>query len=432
MRAGGDAMTVPNELRVVLERLPPEAQSMVRLEYKRRKKSKTFAYFAWFFLGWHYLYLRRVGLQIAFWLTLGGAGIWWFVDLFRVWGLVDRLNEDAARDLMVQYKSIYGEGNSSPTPSMINVYSAGVPFPAHQTVVVGSDPAAVPQVTGPDLSPPASVEPTELRATDNHSEFQGIPADVGVSAVLFQAPNPTPDFMASLREFGFAKAALCFSGIVLFGVVAGTIALRVYDAVRARSEVAIVSTIQLNCRAEPNARGAILNRYSQGARLSILETGDGWTKVSSEGGSPCWVKSAFITKSEDPAEAAVPSVPISQTEPEEPLDCSTDTSQLCLSQNAARDYQESTRRIDALWSEMKVWGLVTPDLLSKERAWIRKRDRTCSAEGQAYSGSSMQGMVISQCLSRETEARFENLLSIYANSACDQSNSDSPKCRGEF
>jgi hypothetical protein len=65
-----------------------------------------FAYLAWLLFGWHYLYLRRVGLQLAFWVTLGGFGIWWLVDLFRVAGLVNRMNEDMARELMVQYKAL--------------------------------------------------------------------------------------------------------------------------------------------------------------------------------------------------------------------------------------------------------------------------------------------------------------------------------------
>ncbi|HMZ56217.1 MAG TPA: TM2 domain-containing protein [Nitrospira sp.] len=99
-------MGLPTSLNPVFEKLPPEAQISVKRDFDNRSKSMLVAYLAWFFLGWHYLYLKRVGLQIAFWLTLGGFGLWWLVDLFRVAGIVNRMNEDAARELMVQYKAL--------------------------------------------------------------------------------------------------------------------------------------------------------------------------------------------------------------------------------------------------------------------------------------------------------------------------------------
>lgn len=93
-------------MRPVFEHLSPSAQVMVKRDYGDRRKSCSAAYCAWFFLGWHYLYLRRPGLQFAFWLTLGGFGVWWFIDVFRVAGIVRRMNEDLARELMVQYKTL--------------------------------------------------------------------------------------------------------------------------------------------------------------------------------------------------------------------------------------------------------------------------------------------------------------------------------------
>lgn len=111
-------MGLPVTMIPVLARLPADAQSMVKMDYGRRRKSKTFAYLAWFFLGWHYLYLRRMGLQFAFWLTGGGLLVWWVVDAFRVGSLVDRLNEDTARELVLQYGAIYSQ-NSQGTPPLV-------------------------------------------------------------------------------------------------------------------------------------------------------------------------------------------------------------------------------------------------------------------------------------------------------------------------
>lgn len=101
-------MSFPVVLMPIFESLEPDVQVRVTRDYERRRKSKGFAYFAWLFFGWHYLYLRRVGLQFAFWLfCLVFIGlVWWVVDLFRVGGLVDQMNEDMARQLMVEYKAL--------------------------------------------------------------------------------------------------------------------------------------------------------------------------------------------------------------------------------------------------------------------------------------------------------------------------------------
>lgn len=57
-------------------------------------KSTFTAYIFWLLFGSHYAYLGRWGTQIIFWpLLLVGIGeIWWFIDLFRIPGLVARRN----------------------------------------------------------------------------------------------------------------------------------------------------------------------------------------------------------------------------------------------------------------------------------------------------------------------------------------------------
>jgi hypothetical protein len=56
-------------------------------------------------LGWHYLYLGKISLQVAFLVSLGGFFVWAIVDLFRLPGMVARRNEDIAWDLMSQYRA---------------------------------------------------------------------------------------------------------------------------------------------------------------------------------------------------------------------------------------------------------------------------------------------------------------------------------------
>lgn len=49
-----------------------------------KMKSTGTAYLCWFFLGCHYAYLGKWGLQILYWITLGGLGIWCLIDLFHI------------------------------------------------------------------------------------------------------------------------------------------------------------------------------------------------------------------------------------------------------------------------------------------------------------------------------------------------------------
>ena len=55
-------------------------------------KSSGTAYLLWFLLGAHYAYLGKWGLQILYWITLGGVGIWALIDLFTMSGKVNKHN----------------------------------------------------------------------------------------------------------------------------------------------------------------------------------------------------------------------------------------------------------------------------------------------------------------------------------------------------
>jgi len=55
-------------------------------------KSTGTAYLAFFFLTAHYAYMGKWGMQLLFWGTLCGGGIWWFVDMFRMSSIVRKHN----------------------------------------------------------------------------------------------------------------------------------------------------------------------------------------------------------------------------------------------------------------------------------------------------------------------------------------------------
>jgi hypothetical protein len=52
--------------------------------FQNRKADLTTAWLLFIFLGWSYGYLGKIGLQILYYLTLGGFGIWALVRLFTL------------------------------------------------------------------------------------------------------------------------------------------------------------------------------------------------------------------------------------------------------------------------------------------------------------------------------------------------------------
>lgn len=55
-------------------------------------KSTGTAYILWLFLGAHYAYLGKWGIQFLYWFTLGGMGIWALIDLFTMSSKVEKYN----------------------------------------------------------------------------------------------------------------------------------------------------------------------------------------------------------------------------------------------------------------------------------------------------------------------------------------------------
>lgn len=62
-------------------------------------KSTGTAYICWFILGCHYAYLGKWGMQILFWITCGGLGIWAIADLFTMSSKVDKYNSHISRQI---------------------------------------------------------------------------------------------------------------------------------------------------------------------------------------------------------------------------------------------------------------------------------------------------------------------------------------------
>ncbi len=101
------ADNLPSMVKNELAKMSAQKQEEFVEEYKRKAKSLGIAYlFLIIVLAMHYGYLGKWGLQIVFWLTGGGFLIWWFIDLFRLPGLVKNYNKDIASDTMRNLKAM--------------------------------------------------------------------------------------------------------------------------------------------------------------------------------------------------------------------------------------------------------------------------------------------------------------------------------------
>ena len=93
------ASSLSRTVREQLAYLTPDQQRAFLWRYRAQAKSPLVA-LAFLPLGWHYLYLRKRGLQVLFWLTLGGLAAWWVLDFFRIRGLVRDYNRRVAMHVM--------------------------------------------------------------------------------------------------------------------------------------------------------------------------------------------------------------------------------------------------------------------------------------------------------------------------------------------
>lgn len=66
------------------------------LAYESRKANPTTIWLLFLFLGWSYGSLDKIGIQILFYLTLGGIGIWTIIRLFTLSGSIKDYNRKIA------------------------------------------------------------------------------------------------------------------------------------------------------------------------------------------------------------------------------------------------------------------------------------------------------------------------------------------------
>ncbi|NUM30912.1 MAG: TM2 domain-containing protein [Bacteroidetes bacterium] len=90
-----------------LGKICPQSQFEFQKIYLERHKSQTIAVICViFFPCTHYAFLGKWQMQVLFWLTLGGAGIWWIFDIFRIKKLVKKRNTEIQNKILLELKSV--------------------------------------------------------------------------------------------------------------------------------------------------------------------------------------------------------------------------------------------------------------------------------------------------------------------------------------
>jgi len=91
---------LPNSVQQAIASMSPQQFALFLSDYRPKRNSTSVAYLVWFFCGLHYAYTRQWLLQVIFWFTGGGFGIWWLIDLFRMPSIVRTANGDIARQVL--------------------------------------------------------------------------------------------------------------------------------------------------------------------------------------------------------------------------------------------------------------------------------------------------------------------------------------------
>lgn len=76
------------------------------LAYESRKANPTTIWLLFLFLGWSYGSLDKVGIQILYYITLGGFGFWAFVRLFTLSGSIKNYNRRIATQVGLDNKEM--------------------------------------------------------------------------------------------------------------------------------------------------------------------------------------------------------------------------------------------------------------------------------------------------------------------------------------
>jgi TM2 domain-containing membrane protein YozV len=87
--------------------LSTEELQLLSTEMSKKQKSAGTTWLLWFFtggIGGHRFYLGKTGTAVAMLLTLGGLGIWCFIDLFLLNGMIKNTNDKIENEVIQEIR----------------------------------------------------------------------------------------------------------------------------------------------------------------------------------------------------------------------------------------------------------------------------------------------------------------------------------------
>jgi TM2 domain-containing membrane protein YozV len=84
--------------------MTPEQQSIFIDEYKRKRKNAFLLFLLAIFFPIQHFLLGKAGIGVIFWLTCGGLGVWWIIEIFLAIPRTRAYNNDAAIAVMRDLK----------------------------------------------------------------------------------------------------------------------------------------------------------------------------------------------------------------------------------------------------------------------------------------------------------------------------------------
>lgn len=112
------AKQLPSSVKNALGRMPGDQQAVFEEEYVQKRRNAVLLLLLSILFPIHFFFEGRIGLGILYWLTLGGFGIWWFIEILTVWGRTKRYNQDSATALLRDMKIMSAE-NPSPSSNVV-------------------------------------------------------------------------------------------------------------------------------------------------------------------------------------------------------------------------------------------------------------------------------------------------------------------------
>lgn len=80
------------------------------LIYNDRKATSSTIWVLFLFLGWSYGSLNKIGVQILYYLTLGGFGLWTLIRLFTLSSSIKEYNRKIANEVGLTVEQIKSLG----------------------------------------------------------------------------------------------------------------------------------------------------------------------------------------------------------------------------------------------------------------------------------------------------------------------------------